>query len=449
MEGVSGYARSEGGHIAYRAAGEGTDILRVAGNLIAVGLLDEEPHAARYLRRLGSLGRLIQYDLRGVGQSDPVESGRDLSVELLASDARAVLDALHVDRAVVLCEGGSFATIALTLAANAPERVQALVLINATARTIAADDYPEGHPAERIERFVTENIDPDRKWVDPEAGADDVDLTAPSLARDDTFRQWWVEAGRKSASPATALALLGVVVRSDVRAALARITAPTLVLHTRRNVMTPVTQGRFLADHIEGARFVALPGADQSVWSGDTDRLLDEVEEFLTGRRGGSTERVLATVLFTDIVDSTRRAAELGDGAWRTVLETHDAVIRRELARYGGREVNTTGDGFVAAFESPTQAVRSASAIVNASSGAGIDVRAGLHTGECERRGDDLAGLAVHIAARVAAAAHPGEVLVSRTVRDLVGGSELRFTDRGEHELKGIPERWQLFALNP
>ncbi len=444
---TDGYARSAGGHVAYRAEGDGVEVLRIPGNMLAMDVLAEEPHAARYLRRLGALGRLIHYDFRGIGRSDPVDAGTELTADMLASDAIAVLDALEVDRAHVVCEGGSFASVGLIMAATQPERVRSLVLANSTARTIVADDYPEGHPRERIERFLDENIDPEQHWVDPDARLDDVALTAPSLAHDDAYRQWWVSAGRRSASPAIARAMLGMFVQSDVREQCSSIVAPTLVLHARRNLMTSARQGRWLADHIAGARYVEVPGADQAIWGGEADHYLDEIEEFITGRRGGAVERVLATVLFTDIVDSTAQAVALGDRAWRARLEQHEAIVRRELARFGGREVNTTGDGFVAAFDSPTQAVRAADAIITASAVAQLAVRTGLHTGECEQRGEDLAGLAVHIAARVAAAAQPGEVLVSRTVRDLVGGSELRFADRGEHVLKGVPERWQLFAL--
>jgi class 3 adenylate cyclase len=269
---------------------------------------------------------------------------------------------------------------------------------------------------------------------------------APSLKNDAAFGEWWVRSSRRGASPATALALLRATALADVRELLPRVGAPTLVIHRRDNVFTPVGCGRYLGENIAGAKYVELPGADQVPWSGDGNAILDEVEEFLTGQRTGGGERVLTTVVFTDIVDSTRLAAAMGDQAWRARLENHDAIVRTELRRYGGREVNTTGDGFLAAFESPTQAVRCARAIVDAA-GAQVEVRTGVHTGECERRGNDLAGLAVHIAARVAAAAGPGEVFVSRTVRDLVGGSDARFADRGEYELKGVPERWQLFAL--
>jgi class 3 adenylate cyclase len=224
---------------------------------------------------------------------------------------------------------------------------------------------------------------------------------------------------------------------------------PTLVIHRIDDLFVPVGLGRYLGDNIPGARYVELPGADHAPWTGNADEIIDEIEEFLTGQRSGRGERTLVTVVFTDIVDSTGRAASLGDQAWHAYLDTHDALVRSEFQRYGGREVNTTGDGFLGAFDSPTQAVRCAHAIVTSSAAKGIAVRAGAHTGECERRGNDLAGLTVHIAARVAALAASGEVLVSRTLRDLVVGSDLRFANRGEHQLKGVPEAWQLFALEP
>jgi class 3 adenylate cyclase len=321
------------------------------------------------------------------------------------------------------------------------------VLVNPTARIVEADDYPEGHPVAMIDSYLAENIDPAAEWLDAENGEDELMLLVPSLAGDQAFRSWWTSAGQRSASPATAQAVLGALMRADSRALLPTIETPTLVLHPKDGRITPLAQGRHVTDHLRDARLVELPGGDQVIWAGDADAVLDHVEELLTGRRGGRVHRVLTTVLFTDIVDSTRTAATLGDRAWRSRLETHDALVRRELARFGGREVNTTGDGFVAAFDSPTQAVLAAASISRAAADAQVDVRAGLHTGECELRGEDLAGIAVHIASRVAGAAGAHEVLVSRTVRDLVGGSDLRFADRGEHDLKGVPERWQLFAL--
>jgi class 3 adenylate cyclase len=434
-------------HLAYRVEGSGPDVLVIGGTLLSLDVLDEEPRAAAYVRRLASFARVIRYDLRGVGRSDPVSLGVDLSIDDMVSDARAVLDAVGSEQVAVLAEGGGTSNVALRLAASEPARVRALVLLNTTARLLQDDDYLQGWSASLADSYLQDNIDPGQEWRHPDAEGDDVAMLLPSLADDKAFRSWWDQAGQRSASPGTARAVLGAVVRCDSRALLSSIAVPTLVLHAREGRVTPLEQGRYVAEHVPGARLVELPGGDQVVWATDADPVLDHVEEFLTGQRTGRAERVLTTVLFTDIVDSTRVAAALGDRTWRRHLEAHDRLVRRELVRFGGREVNTTGDGFVAAFDSPTQAVLAAAAISRAAAEAGIDVRAGLHTGECERRGDDLAGIAVHLASRVAATAGPREVLVSRTVRDLVGGSELSFEDRGEHELKGVPENWRLFAL--
>ena len=445
MASASGYANSGGAHIAYTTAGAGpVDVLTVSSYTVAAEDYVDEPHAAAYDRRLASFSRLIRYDQRGIGLSDPPHTDRGATLADEAADIGAVLDALGIERVTLLAEDGG-ATAAITFATTNPDRVDRIVLINAYARIMSADDYPHGHPPEFVMSFVETIPDPDADWTFE--GSDERAVIAPSLKDDRSFGEWWTRASRRGASPAAARALLKRSVQSDVRDLLPLIAAPTLVVHRRDNLFVPVGCGRYLGEHIAGARYVELPGADQIPWSGDGDAILDEIEEFLTGRRSGTTERVLATVLFTDIVDSTAQAAALGDQAWRARLESHDAIVRRELARFAGREVNTTGDGFVAAFDSPTQAVRCARSLVDASADAQIGVRAGIHTGECERRGDDLAGLAVHIAARVAAAAGPGEVMVSRTVRDLIGGSGLRFDDRGEHELKGVPDRWQLFAL--
>ena len=445
MDSATGYARSGDAHIGYTVEGTGPlDLLYVSTFTISIDSYDEESHAAHYRRRLAAIGRLIRFDARGVGMSDPIDTAHPPTVEGSARDIEAVLDACNIDRAVVVAEAGG-GIGAIEFAATKPERVAALVLVNGFARLIAEVGYPFGHPRDLVERFLEQNMDPDEDWT--EAGADDVALIAPSMRDDPQFRDWWVRASRRGASPASARAIIGLVSRADVRDRLPEIKAPTLVLHRSENLFVPVGLGRFVGEHIPGARFVALPGADHAPFTGDADEIVDEIEEFLTGHRTGGGERVLASVLFTDIVDSTRRAAALGDAAWRGYLDAHDAIVRAELRRYGGREINTTGDGFLAAFESPTQAVRCAHAIVTVSADRDIAVRAGVHTGECERRGDDLAGLTVHIAARVAALAAAGEVLVSRTVRDLVGGSGFRFVDRGEHELKGVPESWQIFAL--
>jgi class 3 adenylate cyclase len=445
VDGAAGYARNGGFHISYAVVGDGPiDVLALAAYTFATESLAEEPHAAAYYRRLASFCRLIRFDRRGIGLSDPMDLSVGISLQDMVGDALAVLDAVGAARATLVADDGGV-PLAIMLAAMAPERVDRVVLINGYARLTTADDYPYGHPPELVSAFLETNIDPDAQWTFD--GSDDRAIIAPSLKDDPAFADWWVRASHRGASPATALALLQTIARADVRDLLPAVTKPTLVLHRRDNVFTPVGCSRYLGDNIAGARYVELPGADQLPWSGDAQAILDEVEEFLTGQRSGTGERVLATVLFTDIVDSTRQAVELGDRAWRARLENHDAIVRRELRRYGGREINTTGDGFFAAFDSPTQAAHCARAIVDASASARLAVRAGIHTGECERRGDDLAGLAIHIAARVASEAGPGEVMVSRTVRDLVGGSEMRFVDRGEHELRGVPERWHLFAI--
>jgi class 3 adenylate cyclase/pimeloyl-ACP methyl ester carboxylesterase len=439
------YARSGDAHIAYSVSGDGPiDVLVMSSYTISIDSYAEEPHVVAFDRRLASFCRLIRFDPRGIGSSDPMDLSVGVSIADMAQDALAVLDAVGSTRATLLADDGAV-VVAVTLGTIAPDRVDRMVLVNGYARIMTDDGYPHGHAPELVLSFVDTNLDPDAEWS--YEGSDDRALIVPSLKDDPAFGAWWAQSARRGASPATARAVVRTTARADVRELLPAVSMPTLVIHRADNFFTPVGCGRYLGERIDGAKYVELPGGDNPPWAGGAHALLDEVEDFLTGRRSGTGERVLATVLFTDIVDSTRQAAALGDAAWRGRLENHDAIVRQELRRYGGREVNTTGDGFLAAFDSPTQAVRCARAIVGGAGAAQLEVRAGIHTGECERRGNDLAGLAVHIAARVAASAGGGEVVVSRTVHDLVGGSELRFTDRGEHELKGVPDRWQLFAL--
>jgi class 3 adenylate cyclase len=445
VDALHGYAKSGGAHLAYSVLGSGVlDLVYVSSFTVSIDSLDEEPHAAHYFRRLASFSRLIRFDVRGIGLSDPIDPADPPTVASAARDLEAVFDACNLERAVVVSDAGGWSA-AIEFAATRPERVVALVVVNGCARVMADDDYPHGHPREVIESFLEQNMDPDASWS--LAGDDDLALIAPSMRDDAQFRTWWVRASARGASPASAGALLAMTARADVRDRLAALNVPTLVIHRTDNVFVPVDLGRYLGEHIRGARYVELPGADHAPWTGGADEIIDEIEEFLTGQRSGGGERTLATVLFTDIVDSTGRAASLGDQAWRAYLDAHDTLVRSELRRYGGREVNTTGDGFLGAFDSPTQAVRCAHAIVTSAAARGIAVRAGAHTGECEQRGNDLAGLTVHIAARVAALAASGEVLVSRTVRDLAAGTGLQFVNRGEHNLKGVPEPWQLFAL--
>jgi class 3 adenylate cyclase len=360
-----------------------------------------------------------------------------------AEDAIAVMDAVGCDQATVFAPSYT-ATSGLILAADYPERVRGLVVANGAARTLWAPDYPFGADMSLTEPFMTVGIEPDAV----ERGFDTLQIIAPSVAGDDAFRTWWDLAGNRAASPSMARAVNKVVTEADVRDALARITAPTLILHRDRSIFIPVEHGRYLAEHIAGSRYVELSGADVLYWVGDTAPMLDEIEEFITGMRGGfDAERVLTTIVFTDIVGSTQRAAALGDDRWRDLLDKHDRIIRHELERFRGREVNTAGDGFVATFTSPSVAIDCADAIVDAVRALGIEVRVGIHAGEVEMRGADVAGMAVHIGARVAALAGPSEVLVSSTVREIVTGSRRMFAERGENELKGVPGRWRLYAL--
>ncbi len=441
------YAWSGKQHLAYETRGDGPlDMLHLTGFILPIDALDEEPHVARFYRRLTSFARLIHYDPRGIGLSDPVDASYPNTVASAAIDAVAVLDAVQVDRVAVVGWGAA-GSIAIEIAASYPERVSALVVGNTFARLTSTTDYPEGVPPDLIEGFLRDNPDPDAEWNIE--GADDLRLFAPTLAGDTRFRDWVQRSSRRGASPSSARSFLVLTTGADVRDRLGKVRVPTLVLHNADNRFTPRRLGRYVAAHIPSARFVLVPGADHMPWAGSADALLDEVQEFLTGHREGSGDRVLTTVVFTDIVDSTQRAAGMGDAAWRGELDAHDAIVRAELDRFGGREVNTTGDGFVAAFDVPTAAVRGALAIVRSAQAAGFALRAGVHTGECERRGDDLAGLAVHIAARVAAHAGAQEVLVSRTVSDVIAGSGLVLEPRGEHELKGLDQRWELFAAQP
>jgi class 3 adenylate cyclase len=321
--------------------------------------------------------------------------------------------------------------------------VSRLVLLNAGARALWAHDYEVGIRSSGTNPFTTIAMEPDAI----EQGFDVLEMLAPSVARDQGFRNWWDAAGNRAASPSMARRANQALADADARDKLPLITSPTLVMHRADSSFVAVGHGRYLAENIEGARYVELPGTDSLYWVGDTTPVLAEIEEFVTGKRGGTDfERVLTTIVFTDIVGSTERAATLGDEHWRDLLDSHDTVVRKELMRYGGREVNTAGDGFVATFSSPSVALDCAEEIVDAVMALGIEVRVGIHAGEVEMRGHDVAGMAVHIGARVAALAGPSEVLVSSTVREIVTGSHRKFTDRGEHRLKGVPGTWCVYA---
>ncbi len=440
------YARTaDGGHVAFQIVGQGpTDLVCVGyGNLISIDLRDEEPHVRRFEGRLASFSRFIRFDPRGIGLSDAPPPGVSPDPELLADDIVAVLDAAGSPRASLFAVGSS-GLAAMLAAAMHPGRISSLVLFNCYARLLREDDYPQGLRPEILDQFLESVLELDDA---AETSIDDVQLLAASLAGDPAFREWWAQAGRRSASPATARASLQASFSGDVRSSLPLIEAPTLVLHRDPSLFS-VGHAHYLAEMIAGARLVVLPGGDHLPYGVDVDMVVDEIEEFLTGVRGGAaTDRVLMTVLFTDIVSSTELASRSGDRPWHQLLDSHDAMVRAELRRFGGRAVKTTGDGILATFDGPARAIRCAQSICAAARGLGIEVRAGLHTGEVEVRGDDVGGIAVHLAQRVSSRAGPSEVLVSRTVVDLVVGSGLEFDDRGGHELKGIEGMWGLFAV--
>jgi class 3 adenylate cyclase/pimeloyl-ACP methyl ester carboxylesterase len=430
--------------IAYQVLGDGpSDLLMLSGPFIPVDSTDAEPSLYRFHRRLASFARVIRFDQRGTGLSSRVPSIDLVGPKFWAEDAIAVLDAVGCEQAAVFAPSFSAMT-GLVLAADYPDRVRSLLIVNGTPRMVRGPDYPIGADVDEANPFLTVAMEPDAL----EQGFDTLRFVAPSVAHDDAFRAWWDLAGNRAASPSMARALTRVIAAADARNAITRVSAPTLVVHREDAIFVPAEHGRYLAEHIAGAHYVGLPGADSLYWTGDSGPMLDEIEEFITGMRGGSeAERLLTTIVFTDIVGSTERAAAIGDDRWHALLDNHDNVIRNELQRFRGREVNTVGDGFVAIFTSPSVAIDCADAIVDAVRPLGIEVRVGIHAGEVEVRGDDIAGMAVHIGARVNALAGPSEVLVSSTVREIVTGSRRKFTERGEHDLKGVPGRWRVFAL--
>lgn len=430
--------------IAYQVFGDGPiDLLVLPGPLIPIDCVDSEPSMYRFHRRLASFCRVIRFDQRGIGLSSRVPSVDMIGPQWWAKDAIAVMNAVGCERATIFAPG--FTSLAgLVLAADHPDRVNSLIIHNGAARTLRAPDYPIGAEIDAADPFTTVGMEPDAV----EQGFDILSIIAPSVADNDAFRAWWDHAGNRAASPSMARAFIKKIREADVRDTLERITVPTLILHRDNPQFSPVAHAHYLAERVAGSRLVVLPGEDALYWVGETAPLLDEIEEFITGVRGVSdAERLLTTIVFTDIVGSTERAALLGDDRWRDLLDNHDTIVRRELQRFGGREVNTAGDGFVATFASPSAALACAHELVDAVRVLGIEVRVGVHAGEVEVRGADVAGMAVHIGARVGALAEPGEVLVSSTVRDIVTGSRHRFADRGETPLKGVPGQWRLYTL--
>jgi class 3 adenylate cyclase len=433
------YTKSGDLHIAYQVTGSGAlDLVVVPGFVSHLEFQWEHPWSVHFFERLGSFSRLIRFDKRGTGLSDRV--GGIPTLEQRMDDVRAVMDAVGSDRAALFggSEGGPMSVL---FAATYPERTSALVLYGSYARRSWAPDHPFGHSEQEWDAMI-DGIE--KSWGDDGT----IDIRAPSAAGNEGYRKWWATYQRLAASPGAAVAVMSMNKEIDVRPILSAIRVPSLVVHRTDDRVIRVEQARYLASQIPGARLVELAGADHAPWVGDGDAIADEVEEFLTGaRHSGETDRVLATVLFTDIVGSTERATTLGDRRWGELLGTYYAVARRELARFRGREVDTAGDGFFATFDGPARAIRCAQAIASAVKLLGFDIRAGLHTGECEVIGEKIGGIAVHIGARVAGLAGPGEVLVSSTVKDLVAGAGLRFEERGAHTLKGVPGEWRLFVV--
>ncbi len=434
------YAKSGGVNIAYQVVGSGSvDLVYVMGWVSHLDYFWEEPSCARFLTRLASFSRLILFDKRGTGLSDRVSDAELPTLEQRMDDVRAVMDAVGSQRAALVgvSEGGPMSAL---FAATYPQRTSALVMYGSYAKRIWSEDYPWAPTPQERQKFFDAI---QQGW----GGVVDLGTLAPSMAGDERFRHWFAAYLRRSASPGAALALARMNTEVDIRHILPVISVLTLIMHRTGDFDIDVGGSRYMAERIPGAKYVELPGADHLPWVGDQDAILDEIEEFLTGvRRGPEPDRILATVLFADVVGSTEHAAELGDRRWKDMLAAYYALVRRELGRFRGREIDTAGDGVLASFDGPARAVRCACAIRDEVRGLGIHIRAGLHTGEVEMMGDNVGGLAVHIGARVAAHAGPDEVLASSTVKDLVAGSGIQFVDRGAHALKGVPGEWRLFA---
>jgi pimeloyl-ACP methyl ester carboxylesterase len=435
------YARSSEVNIAYQVVGEGPpDLVLVPGWVSQVEAVWEEPTHEAFLRRLASFSRLILFDKRGTGLSDRVSLDKLPTLEDRMDDVRAVMDAAGSQRAALFgtSEGGVMCAL---FAATYPQRTSALILYATYAKRVWSQDYPWAPKAGDREQYI-EAVE--RQW----GGPAQLDILAPSAKDDAQLSQWWARYLRMSASPGAAAALLKMNTQIDIRPILPTIRVPTLIMHRAGDLDIDVGGSRYMAEQIPGAKYVELPGNDHLWFVGDTDAILGEIEEFLTGvRHRAEFDRVLATVLFTDIAESTVIAARLGDSRWRSLVESHNVQLRRELQLHRGHEVDSAGDGFLAYFDGPARAIRCAVAIVSGAARLGLGVRAGVHTGECEVADGKLRGIAVHVGARVMATAAPGEVVVSSTVRDLVAGSGLEFSDFGRHQLKGVPGEWQLYAV--
>jgi class 3 adenylate cyclase len=435
------YALSGDISIAYQVLGSGPfDLVYSHGWVSHLDLQWDEPHLAAFLTRLASFSRLITFDKRGTGLSDRVAVNELPTLEQRMDDLRAVMDAAGSEKASLFGVSESGA-MCLLFAATYPKRVRSVLTFGSYAKRIRSDDYPWAPTPEEREAAYREI---------PETWGTTKGLEAvfPSMIGNPAFEDWLGAYFRASASPAAAVALLRMNTEADIRAVLPSVRVPALIMNRIEDGDVRAEEARYIASKIPGAKVKMFQGVDHAPWVGHTDDILGEIEEFLTGSRtADAADRVLATILSTDIAGSTELVARLGDRKWRDLLERHNTLIRRELKRFRGREIDTAGDGFFAAFDGPARAIRCAKAVVGETAGLGVEVRAGLHTGECEVLGDKLTGIAVHTAARVAATASPGEVRVSATVRDLVAGSGITFADRGEHGLKGLPDHLRLFAV--
>lgn len=441
------YARNGRAHIAYdvreQLAGEPRDLLMVSEGFVPFETMDDLPSLARVLRRLTTFSRVILFDRRGIGLSDPFHATESPSLEDWVQDAVTVLDAVGSAQVSVL---GSVetSTIATLLAATRPDRVRSLVLINSAARATPTDGYEHGHPPEVVDALIDFTTSIEGGDGEP-AG-----LVAPSAVGDPVFHRWWERAGRLGASPATARALLRMAVLADLRPVLPTIGCPVLVLRRREDPLVSSGMARYVADHVREGRFVEVPGADNLWFVGDTDPLLDEIERFLTGRLSAvDADRTFATIVFTDIVGSTALVNHLGEQRWRSRLDAHDDMVRRQLDRAGGREIKSTGDGFLATFTGPAQALECAQAMRAGAAQLGLRLRIGMHAGEFDLRGGDISGANVHVAARVAALAGPDEILVTGTIQGVLSGHAVAFEPHGTHELRGFPEPWPLYRALP
>jgi class 3 adenylate cyclase len=436
------YAKSGDVHIAYQVVGEGpSDLVLIHGWISHLEYQWEDPALARFLDRLASFSRLIIFDKRGTGLSDRVAESALPTLEQRMDDIRAVMDAAGSSRAAMfgLSEGGPLSTL---FAATYPARTAALIMYGAYAKWIRADDYPWA-PTREEHEAACEAFE--RHWGTPIG----LQTFAPSVFSDERAREWWAHYMRVSASPAAGVTLYRMNVEVDIRAILPTIRVPTLILHRSGDRLIPCQAGRYIAGQIPAAKFVELPGDDHIAWIGNTDPLLAEIQEFLTGERPViEADRVLATVLFVDIVQSTQRATAIGDSRWRDLVNHYQQQVGKEVARFRGRVVNTAGDGVFAIFDGPARAINCARAVREVVGALGLAIRCGIHTGECVIQGNDVAGIAVHIGARVAARANPGEILISSTVKDLIAGSRVECLERGAHVLKGVAGRWRLFAVN-